>query len=774
MDEYLPPLPGELFTNPQPTTTTSPEYYIVPSHHYQPANSQNIQHQENQQNMDVADFPDVNIRHIDPYLINSDPANILAYTPLELDLMSRSEADPLADLYNNIDTAQLMFGNQSTTTNSQPRSTTNLVPQPDNLVMINMPVFAGDTAVIETKRYMNLETKLLMTELAQDQAHQMLNHCARKKCPLCWLMVHNLGDHLNRGPFADSHQFSRLDENIKIEILFYATLRFINDDIEGVYDPSVRITPHLNPSLSNEDVEKLLSAAKLVPTNTKAAICNLESVFPCGEHRMCFPTMLALTIHNITTTHTFNTHACKQCSEITDESFLHHNIRKHGRKLLPEVHMLKSGPSLHEIYDFQIKSTYNFSQRPMKKNTLTLNQIQELVTSRSTGIHLVKTNDLFRRLPIKQTSAYIALKELFPDIPPYNKFWCSSDSYPLNMLALMKPITSTPIMTSALDEINRLTENKPPWQATTTFLKSGKFELITLIFLARIRYHFRYAEKIDEVIKYKTGKPRISQLQPTGPATYSDNPNRIKEIDLSHYQAITIGTRLLKKSGLTSMSRHRIANFSPTKKSYLVTASFANFGYFPGYSKQTMVPPESVFIHHVLKIIESTKDIPVIIELDISNNLEDIDHKHWKKFLEEHAEQYILNFCLRIVQIKNQTRIFSPKPREFVIVGQTCLYHPKLTLPTLIEITDKINHSLQIATLVTRLPLVVPAGMVGFTGKISVPLLSVPREAVFNMDGSLSEYTKHQGLRLLLLIIDGLQLLNDVTLDPSFRSHMVN
>ena len=72
-----------------------------------------------------------------------------------------------------------------------------------------------------------------------------------------------------------------------------------------------------------------------------------------------------------------------------------------------------------------------------------------------------------------------------------------------------------------------------------------------------------------------------------------------------------------------------------------------------------------------------------------------------------------------------------------------------------------------------KIPLVLPAGMIGYTGTTTVPLVSTPKEPMYHIDGLLTDYSISQGARLLFLIMDGLQLLNDVTLEPSFRSHMV-
>jgi len=117
--------------------------------------------------------------------------------------------------------------------------------------------------------------------------------------------------------------------------------------------------------------------------------------------------------------------------------------------------------------------------------------------------------------------------------------------------------------------------------------------------------------------------------------------------------------------------------------------------------------------------------------------LDTIDPKLWNKYIEEHTDDYILNFCLRLNQIRTRNRAFQTKPRDIIILGQTVLFHPKLSLPVLIDLTDRINLSLQIISLVMKIPLVLPAGMIGYTGTTTVPLVSTPKEPMYHIDGSL-------------------------------------
>ena len=768
MDEQLQPVPGEqyvynIISTSEQSQPTNEELHQEPAIHNQPL-------------MSIPEFPIPLLTAADVDVVTQeieDPPNLMAYQNLELQLMLQDHAEDQTELLDYLDISHHQNMQTNNTTTKPWTPTPLLVPQPDTLVQINLPTFIGDTAVVETTRYQNLETRLMLSKLQESQTLDFLNQ-SNIKCSTCWTPLYNPLNHHNRGPFAENHQFSRIDEHLKIEILFYSTLRQLAPTtVEGIFDTSVTINPHLNPAVSQDDIEKLMSNAKTVPTTIREIIAKADPIFPCGEHYSTYPSKLSLALHYVTVPHTYHSHVCFQCREIVPESFLLHNHTKHGKKLAPNLHRMCAGPYLYEIFDHNCKSQDGYLSEPFTSTILTINQLTEIQSSRSNQNILVKTIDLYKNMPIRSTTAYINLKELFPSIESFNKLGCSTSAYPLNIQEMLKIITLPTVLKTALLTVQRLTENKPTYQTTETFMKTGRFEVLTLLYLARLCYEFHNAEREINIPRWKTGKTKIHQIQLYGPASYAENPNRLKELNLTNYSAITIGTKTLKKSGITSMTRHRFVNLSPTTKTFLATSSFENLGYYPGFVKQITIPPESMFINHVSKVIESTSSIPIIVEFNLNPNLDTIDPKLWNRYIQDHTDDYILNFCLRLNQIRTRNRAFQTKPRDIIILGQTVLFHPKLSLPVLIELTDRINLSLQIITLVMKIPLVLPAGMIGYTGTTTVPLVSTPKEPMYHIDGSLTDYSISQGARLLFLIMDGLQLLNDVTLEPSFRSHMV-
>ena len=381
--------------------------------------------------------------------------------------------------------------------------------------------------------------------------------------------------------------------------------------------------------------------------------------------------------------------------------------------------------------------------------------------------------DLFTSFHSKVTANYIRLKELYLGFPGNSRYLCAVDSFPLNIISLLKAVSHSAVIVVALEEVTRLTENRPPWEGVSTFLKTGRLELLQLLYLARIRHLFHKAEKVPDINQWKTETSSVQLLQLTEPSIFADNLYRLKEMDLTVYTAITCGSKLLIKSGITTMERYKFLNLSPTKKTFLCTSGFTNIGFYPSLTHSIPVLPDNAFINQVSKIAESTKTLPIIVEFNIQENLSTIPADKWKSDLTEHQESYCLGFCLQILHVKTKTRPLTAENRTFILVGRSTLYHQDLDLRSLVDLTDNINMNLQIAALTFRLPLILPSALVGFSGDISIPLISCPRQATFTPDGEMSDYSYHQGLRLLFTVVDGLKMIDDVQLMPSFRTHMV-
>ena len=763
MDEYLEPLPdGPAHPDLDPNGPMPVLPIVIQDQHI------NIQ-------LDPEGFPQISIQDILTETTVDDPPNLLDYTAVELELLLRTETEAVQEFYDQVATSQVEYDNANNyTVTETPVQRPQITHIPNTLVNISLPTFAGDTAITETERYLNLEIRQLEAEYETSRTHYLFHHKDKKKCKVCNYDCLNILFHVNQGPFAPQHSFSTFDKNIETEILLKSTLRYVGSTLEGVWDTSVKIDPSKCPTVPPMNISKLRSSAKQVPENLILAITNFQEIHCCGEHASTFPSLLSLALHHISVEHTHHTHVCCTCNNVIMDSFLYHQLHAHNKALLK--YFTDTLPSLHDIYNYQISDLHNNSTQLSETSAaVTLYQHAELSTSRKGAKLCLTVNDMFRKLPMRAIDLYTKLKELHLNFQDYRNYFCTSDAFPLNILTMMKHASQPQILLAAMEEISRLTHARPAWDGVATFMKTGKFELLQLIYLTRIRYMFHAAQEDcpTTINELKCGIDQFHQLQPTGPTAFSHNQFRLKELTITNYSAITIGTKLLKKSGISTMKRYRLLNLSPNKKSLLTTAGFNNLGFYSAFAQNIPVYPENSFCKHVQKIVEATKSIPVIVEFNLQENLNSIDSVHWDQYLTQHQEQYCLGFCLQIVQIKTKTRPFSRDPRNLILIGQSTLFHRNLDLVTLIRFTDRINLHLQAAALATRIPLVLPSALVGFSGRISIPLLSTPRQPTFTPQGDLTDYSVQQGLRLIFMVLDGLQMLEDVQIAPNHRAHMV-
>ena len=763
MDEYLPDIPLEEPAHPD-LHPDGPLPFDLPAQNQEQAPGE----------LPEIDFPQISIPDTNQeFTVHNDPHLCLDFTPVELEVMLRSETETVQQFYDQVAQSQVEYDNANHQTFTEDAVTPSVVsPKPNTLIELTLPIFAGDTAVYEQKRLLNLEIKHISDEFKHTHSHQFLNHKNKTRCSICNHDALNLIMHLAMGPFAPQHPFSTLDKNIQIEVLLHSTLKYKDKILVGAYDAAVKIDIYNQALVSPSTIQRLTASAKTVPAVLSFAINSFSPIYVCGGHSSIFPSLLSLALHHITCKHIQHTHVCRMCGLIQNTSFLQHYQTVHNRHLLP-YYPLPNIPVLHDIYDFQTENCKVHTAKQIELYKLNTAQQASLIHSRK-GMKLNNTvQDLFSSFPSKVTATYIRLKELYMNFPEYSRCLCSSDSFPLNIISLLKAVSHSAVIAAALEEVNRLTENRPPWEGISTFLKTGKLELLQLLYLALIRPLFHKAVKVPDLNKWKTGSSSVQLLQLTSPSIFADNPYRLKEMDLTVYTAITCGSKLLLKSGITTMERYKFLNLSPTKKPFLCTSGFTNIGFYPSLTHSLPVLPDNAFINQVSKIAETTKVLPIIVEFNIQENLSTIPANKWKSYLTEHQESYCLGFCLQILHVKTKTRPLAAENRTFVLIGQSTLYHQDLDLRSLVDLTDNINMQLQTAALTFRLPLILPSALVGFSSEISLPLIRCPSQATFKPDGQMSDYSHHQGLRLLFTIVDGLKMIEDMQLMPSFRTHMV-
>ena len=110
-------------------------------------------------------------------------------------------------------------------------------PKPNTLIELTLPIFAGDTAVYEQKRLLNLEIKHISDEYKHTHSHYFLNHKNKTRCSVCNYDALNLIGHQasGMGPFAPQHPFSTLDKNLQIVVLLHSALNYKDKTLVGAY-----------------------------------------------------------------------------------------------------------------------------------------------------------------------------------------------------------------------------------------------------------------------------------------------------------------------------------------------------------------------------------------------------------------------------------------------------------------------------------------------------------------------------------------------------------
>jgi len=112
------------------------------------------------------DFPQISIPDINhEFTINNDPQFCLDFTPVELELMLRSDTETVLQFYDQVAQSQVEYDNAHQQTFTEDTVTPPVVSSRLNtLIELTLPIFASDTVVYEQKRLLNLEIKCISDE----------------------------------------------------------------------------------------------------------------------------------------------------------------------------------------------------------------------------------------------------------------------------------------------------------------------------------------------------------------------------------------------------------------------------------------------------------------------------------------------------------------------------------------------------------------------------------------------------------------------------------
>ena len=374
-------------------------------------------------------------------------------------------------------------------------------------------------------------------------------------------------------------------------------------------------------------------------------------------------------------------------------------------------------------------------------------------------------------LPAKNIAAYKRINTTYHDLPAAYELGLTYDTWD----ALILQTLSLTVRTSDLAIIHKLISRLPhnlqaPADVSTT-IRTLCYETTMTIISNALNFLYRGSEKISDPDNFKIGENTPIGLQPTTGHPLARTPHRLLDNHDLNFHAYTLGTKILHRSGIHVQEAIRVLNLTPDQHLLHCTAAYEGLVLFPDDKGNLIqVPAEDSIIHTMKSLMEiPNRKTILLLEFNISTNLAHIAPENWTAYIHKEIEDYATFFFNYIRNMYIRTACCHP----IIVMGQAPLYHPKISLKRATRLADYITRTLLNVSAMTRIPFLPTPGLVGFTGKMSVPLTTAPRGPVFAENGELSHYSVQQAVRAIQTAVTAAQLLEDIELPPGFRHHMV-
>ena len=641
-----------------------------------------------------------------------------------------------------------------------------IIVKPNQRIVINNPLFLGNTAHIKTKKFMNLEINSIRNKLTVSTLSSV--HCPKnRKCSVCKLPQVHMEKHKNMGSFAPLHLFTTLDEHLQLELLFTCTLTEDNLGLQNKFQGTLKLYPHRDEQITKKHIEQFKFTGKFLPENIEGALAAVGKFPFCGEHKQAFNTVAAFLLHHVTETHTLTSHLCILCKTFSSDSPLQHFTRYHSL-------VIQNDPSLHKLAEtFQngkcseiiLEDIYTFKQSTNIRKTMQGENIHQTIPK------------LLSKFTASRFQAYNGIRNLFPlEMATVHSPWFKTP-FPLHQMDMLIAFRgdANDSLYGILSVLERLLDGTPPTTDAAEFLALNEFEIMQALICARVQYEHNELTTITNPEELKIGWNTTYHLQPTGPHFHARNLSKLQDLDFSIYKIATVGQRMLKLSGLLLNEGLNILNLSNCEANLIPTSGYSGLSFFEDQNK-TLIPivPEHNYLNHIKNVILSTsQDLPLLVEFDILGTLQKIPVQNWEHWMTNNLESTILFFLVSIQAMLSKPPSPGFKPRHVILLGQHTLFHPTLEFKFLITLTNRINMVLSRAGVLTEFPILLPTNLVGINIGSAISLNTMPRTPVFLPDGENSEYTVQSIQHVISLAVDILDLKEDTVLFPAYRSHMV-
>ena len=583
-----------------------------------------------------------------------------------------------------------------------------------------------------------------------------------KRCKTCHQIYEDLPKHLAQGPFGEHHEFDRLPPHLNKSLLIVTTMENTYDGITSRYLASpIFLYPVNSEKINNRQLTELKMTGENVPVDLELALESAAPIPVCGEHQSIFPSMVSLLFHLLSCNHTEAQFLCSSCNSIFSTSGLQHFIDVHGLVF----------PVTSDIPDL-----YNICKSISRENKEILGefnraQLSAIDRNKNRPTLFTTAASMQQTMPHRYQLLYKRLKTILPDLSIAYDLGLDTETWDTQILQLLTYRSSPHEIIEAHKLISQvLIGLQPPADAPTT-ISTLNYEVFMVLVSSKLNYLFRGAELVYSYDEFTTNPDTPIGLLPTGPHPLAQAPHRLLITHDMNFHAITLGTNILLRSGIHVQQAIRVLNLSYSKNLLHATASSGGLLCFPDEKGMWIQAPANQGILNNIEVIMETpnRKTLIMIEFNLTTNLQYIPHHKWKNYIHKNIEDYALHF---FISLKN-SRIKTSCTHPIIVIGQGPIFSSYLTLEETTKLSEYITRVLLKTSAYTSIPFFPTPGLIGFCGNSCVPLTTAPKGPVFADNGALSHYSVQQAIRIVQTCVSTAGLMNDCIMPPGFRFHMV-
>ena len=575
----------------------------------------------------------------------------------------------------------------------------------------------------------------------------------QETCSDCGSAPTDLLQHFLEGAFADGHYLHSFPQHLQIEFLLYGGTQINGTVLSAKYTRSTPMQQDIffSAEISDEFIMHLKSSGLSYPDSIQEFFPLSPSIIVCGEHKSVFFSTVGAVTHFLTTVHQATISLCTRCNKMVKGTFISHlqtvheyqehcKICKQMMPILQYVHHMLCTP------DHQNENMPGLTHLQAYQRSIHLFYYLRRPTQ-------VKT--LRQALTETQFHQYIRLQT--HNAPPSFSWERVGDfsGFPGNGNNIFCLLYPSNILMACILMVERWLVDIKPTTDACGFLYTHENLLRQILLNAKIATLLQHMEKVDDCEMLKTDDDTYKAGTLFGPNPAAEELHTLNDVEMDHFDLITVGCRGLLFSGTNTVGLPRILNYGKRN------LEIGNHTY-PGVSElkcsffSRFVPLELDLLRHITKIFHHTDgDLPICTELNLQPLFDQIEPSNWKDLLPE-LPSIIEPFCIELKKLSKPQRTQGKTNRLLIVLGQVTIYHPTERLSYLISITDHINRILMNFCSVLGLLYILPSTIVGpgYQGRVPLRTHSNTKHAVFNRTGNLSHYSCHQVLQLLQVITE--------------------